>query len=159
MLFLPGLGLGDVAPISAEHGLGIELLYDMLEPHWKEWKDRERVAKQHAREAEEEAAIEDFAFVEQLPGGDSGSFVGTDTNRGVIAINSNVVTTQLEAAITKGIDRTKTGTCISKDRKLPSPRPPQDGRDGPIPWAVARPVVDPVLPPLELAVASGFLDF
>ena len=48
-----GLGLGDVAPISAEHGLGIELLYDMLLPHWKEWKDRERVAKQHAREAEE----------------------------------------------------------------------------------------------------------
>ena len=27
-----GLGLGDVAPISAEHGLGIELLYDILEP-------------------------------------------------------------------------------------------------------------------------------
>lgn len=48
-----GLGLGDVAPISAEHGLGIELLYDMLLPHWKEWKDRERVAKQHEREAEE----------------------------------------------------------------------------------------------------------
>ncbi|MCC9625592.1 ribosome biogenesis GTPase Der [Thalassospira sp. MA62] len=44
-----GLGLGDVAPISAEHGLGIELLYDILEPHWKEWKDRERVAKQHAQ--------------------------------------------------------------------------------------------------------------
>ncbi|WP_430475868.1 ribosome biogenesis GTPase Der [Thalassospira lucentensis] len=51
-----GLGLGDVAPISAEHGLGIELLYDMLEPHWKEWKDRIRVAKQHAREEANEAA-------------------------------------------------------------------------------------------------------
>jgi GTP-binding protein len=53
-----GLGLGDVAPISAEHGLGIELLYDMLEPHWKEWKDRERVARQHAREAAQEALNE-----------------------------------------------------------------------------------------------------
>lgn len=53
-----GLGLGDVAPISAEHGLGIELLYDMLEPHWKEWKDRERVARQHAREAAQEALDE-----------------------------------------------------------------------------------------------------
>jgi GTP-binding protein len=53
-----GLGLGDVAPISAEHGLGIELLYDMLEPHWKEWKDRERVARQHGREAAQEALDE-----------------------------------------------------------------------------------------------------
>ncbi|CAM3547140.1 ribosome biogenesis GTPase Der [Thalassospira profundimaris] len=53
-----GLGLGDVAPISAEHGLGIELLYDMLEPHWKEWKDRERIARQHAREAAQEALDE-----------------------------------------------------------------------------------------------------
>ena len=53
-----GLGLGDVAPISAEHGLGIELLYDMLEPHWKEWKDRERVARQHAREVEEDVATD-----------------------------------------------------------------------------------------------------
>lgn len=55
-----GLGLGDVAPISAEHGLGIELLYDILEPHWKEWKDRQRIARQHAREAAQEAAGEDI---------------------------------------------------------------------------------------------------
>ncbi len=55
-----GLGLGDVAPISAEHGLGIELLYDILEPHWDEWKHRQRVAKQHARDAAIEA-LEDAA--------------------------------------------------------------------------------------------------
>ncbi|WP_102785346.1 ribosome biogenesis GTPase Der [Thalassospira sp. GB04J01] len=58
-----GLGLGDVAPISAEHGLGIELLYDILEPHWKEWKDGVRDEKKKAQQAaaELDAADENAA--------------------------------------------------------------------------------------------------
>jgi len=72
-----GLGLGDVAPISAEHGLGIELLYDMLEPHWKEWKDRQRVAKQHAREEANELAGLDANDADDLIDDDD-SFAGDD---------------------------------------------------------------------------------
>ncbi|MDP2700030.1 ribosome biogenesis GTPase Der [Thalassospira sp.] len=51
-----GLGLGDVAPISAEHGLGMELLLDILLPHWEEDRRNSRLARQAIRAATAEDA-------------------------------------------------------------------------------------------------------
>ncbi|WP_417844214.1 ribosome biogenesis GTPase Der [Thalassospira sp.] len=44
-----GLGLGDVAPISSEHGQGMELLIDILLPYWEDDRQKERDARKAAR--------------------------------------------------------------------------------------------------------------
>ncbi|RCK53673.1 GTPase Der [Thalassospira profundimaris] len=54
-----GLGLGDVAPISAEHGLGMELLIDIMRPHWEEYRDKQRKARQSGDTAAIDADFED----------------------------------------------------------------------------------------------------
>ncbi len=54
-----GLGLGDVAPISAEHGLGMELLIDIMRPHWEEYRDKQRKARQTGDMAAIDAEFED----------------------------------------------------------------------------------------------------
>ncbi|AUG53346.1 ribosome biogenesis GTPase Der [Thalassospira marina] len=54
-----GLGLGDVAPISAEHGLGMELLIDIMLPHWEEYRDKQRKARQQGDISAIDADFED----------------------------------------------------------------------------------------------------
>ena len=44
-----GLGLGDVAPISSEHGQGMELLIDILLPYWQDDRQKERDARKAAK--------------------------------------------------------------------------------------------------------------
>ncbi len=64
-----GLGLGDVAPISAEHGQGMELLIDIMLPHWEEYRDKQRKAR---REGDIAAIDDDFEDDEMDE--DDGSF-------------------------------------------------------------------------------------
>ena len=64
-----GLGLGDVAPISAEHGLGMELLIDIMRPHWEEYRDKQRKARKEG----DIAAIDDD-FEDDEMDEDDGSF-------------------------------------------------------------------------------------
>lgn len=58
------LGLGEPIPISAEHGVGMEDLYHIFGPHFKEEEDK---AKTDEAEAEERAAKE-FANLDDLEG-------------------------------------------------------------------------------------------
>ena len=64
-----GLGLGDVAPISAEHGQGMELLIDIMLPHWEDYRDKQRKARREGDDAvidddfeDDEEIIDDDAF-------------------------------------------------------------------------------------------------
>jgi GTP-binding protein len=67
-----GLGLGDVAPISSEHGLGMELLIDILLPYWEEDRRKEKKARSAARleaqgQADDIDDDDDFDGEDDLP--------------------------------------------------------------------------------------------